>query len=247
MNKTFYWKVWLRPNQLTKEEDNDYVAEVSTTGKTLRNADLARLIVESGSEISEETILSILNRRDGLVLGKLQEGYSVQDGVSHIAPRVYGNWTGAVPKYDPKAHRIGLDMIETAETRDALSHIGLEVLGIRDAGAYIGLVTDSATGHYDGVITPGDDIIIEGRKIRIAPDDDPGTGIYFTLDSLTDHAVYKVDHRLMQNDPKKIIARTPALQPGKYTLTIVTRFSSGNHLLNEARTLTYASPLTVKP
>jgi hypothetical protein len=247
MNKTFYWKVWLRPNLLTKEVDNDYIAEVSITGKTLRNRDLARLIIESGSEISEETILSILNRRDSLILGKLQEGYSVQDGVSHFSPRVYGNWTGAVPSYDPKSHRIGLDMTETAETREALSHVGLEVLGIKDAGAYIGLVTDGATGHTDGVITPNDDIIIEGHKIRVTPDDDDETGIYFTLEDLTAHAVYKVDHRLTQNDPKKVIARTPALQPGKYTLTIVTRYAgTGNRMLNKARTLTYASPLTVE-
>jgi hypothetical protein len=243
MNKKFYWKVWLRPNQLTKEEDQGYIAEVSTTGKTLRNRDLAHFIVASGSEISEETILSILERRDGIVLGKLQEGYSVQDGVSHIAPRVYGNWTGAVPKYDPKVHRIGLDMTETAETREALSHVGLEVLGVKDPGAYIGLVTDSSTGHFDGVITPGDDVIIDGRKIRVAPDDDPDAGVFFTAENGTS---YRVSHRLLQNDPKRIIARTPALPAGKYTLTIVTHYSSGNHLLNEARTITYSSSLTVK-
>jgi hypothetical protein len=31
MNNNFFWKVWLRPNLLTKDVDNDYVAEVSTS------------------------------------------------------------------------------------------------------------------------------------------------------------------------------------------------------------------------
>ena len=30
MANEYYWKVWLRPNLLTKDDDNDYVAEVLT-------------------------------------------------------------------------------------------------------------------------------------------------------------------------------------------------------------------------
>ncbi|GHV48735.1 hypothetical protein FACS1894181_05320 [Bacteroidia bacterium] len=36
MVKRFFWKVWLKLNLLTKNVDNDYIAEVSTVGKTLR-------------------------------------------------------------------------------------------------------------------------------------------------------------------------------------------------------------------
>jgi hypothetical protein len=62
--------------------------------------------------------------------------------------------------------------------RAALKEVGVEVLGVKDGGAYIGLVTDTATGLTDGTITPGDDILIEGDKLRIAPDDD-GLGVFF--------------------------------------------------------------------
>jgi hypothetical protein len=37
MAKKHTWKLWLRLNLLTKDVENDYVAEVSTTGKTLLN------------------------------------------------------------------------------------------------------------------------------------------------------------------------------------------------------------------
>jgi hypothetical protein len=34
MAKNYLWKVWLKLNLLTKEVENDYIAEVSTTGRT---------------------------------------------------------------------------------------------------------------------------------------------------------------------------------------------------------------------
>ncbi|MDR1337094.1 MAG: DUF4469 domain-containing protein, partial [Tannerella sp.] len=218
--KTFFWKVWLRPNQLTKEVDNDYIAEVSTVGRTLHNADLARLIAESGSEIKPDTILNILHRRDELVRGKLQEGYSVQDGVSRVSPRVSGNWLGAAATFDPQIHHLSLDMTETVEMREALTHVGIEVLGVRDAGAFIGLVTDVATGRTNGVITSGDDLVITGHKIRVeGVEGETDTGIFFRSEASGE--IYPVTHRLTQNDPKKIIARAPALPAGKYVMTIV--------------------------
>ena len=35
MANEYYWKVWLRPNLLTKDDDNDYIAEVLTQKDTL--------------------------------------------------------------------------------------------------------------------------------------------------------------------------------------------------------------------
>jgi hypothetical protein len=60
MAKRFCWKIWLRPNLLTKDVENDYIAEISTVGNTLRNEDIARQIIKRRSELRYETILSIL-------------------------------------------------------------------------------------------------------------------------------------------------------------------------------------------
>jgi hypothetical protein len=37
MAKKTFWKVWLKRNLLTKDVENDLIAEVSTAGHTLRN------------------------------------------------------------------------------------------------------------------------------------------------------------------------------------------------------------------
>lgn len=240
----YLWKVWFRPNLLTKDVDNDYIAEVSTVNDTQRNEDIARRIVDEGSEIKYDTILNILNRSDGIVRSMLQGGGSVQTGVCRLSPRVLGTWLGTTAKFDPTVHKITLDITPTLEMRQALSEVGVEVLGVKESGAYIGLVTDTATGLTDGTITPGDDILIQGDRLKIAPDGEAGLGVF--LVSAAGEAT-PVTRRLTQNDPKTLLARVPDLQAGEYTLRVVTRFSNSTQTLKEARTIEYEKPLIVVP
>ena len=239
---TNYWKVWLRLNLLTKDVDNDYTASVSTVKKTLRNPDIARIIKERGSELKYETLLSILEQGDRIIREQLQHGNSVLTGCCHLAPRVTGSWLGANAKYNPAVHKITLDMTISSEMRQALKEVGVEVLGVKDDGAYIGLVTNTVTGATDGTITAGDDIRIDGDKIRIAPDDDPRLGVFFIN---ADGLVVPVTRRLTQNDPKRIIARVPALASGEYTLRVITRYTTATTLLKEPRTIDYDRLLIV--
>ncbi|MDR2480717.1 MAG: DUF4469 domain-containing protein [Spirochaetaceae bacterium] len=241
--KRFFWKVWLRSNPLTKDVENDYLAEVSTIGRTLRNEDIAQAIKEGGSELHEETLLDILNRADALRRQKIQEGCSVQTGVCHIAPRILGNWIGSSAKFDETQHKTSCDMTPSAELRTALTEVGVEVLGVKENVAFIGLVTDAATGKTDGTVTPNEDLIIEGERIKIAPEDEAGLGAFFVSSS---GGETPVSHRLVQNSPKKLIIRVPALTAGTYTLVIKTRFSMGKVIIKEPRIITYDQKITVK-
>lgn len=53
MANTKFWKVWLKPNLLTKDVDNDFIAEVSTSKQTLRNEDIAERIVTQFSNSTQ--------------------------------------------------------------------------------------------------------------------------------------------------------------------------------------------------
>jgi hypothetical protein len=242
MTKKSIWKVWLRLNLLTKDVKNDYVAEVSTTGKTLRNEDIAQIIKDEGSELQYETLLDILNHSDRLRRDRIQQGYSVQTGVCHITPRVAGNWLGSSEPFDPRKHKITCDLTAPAELRKALEEVGVEVLGVKESGARIGLVTDVTTGKIDGTLTPDGDLIIEGEKIRIDPVGGEGLGVFF-VDA--NGGETPVTHPLTQNDPKKVVCRVPALGAGSYTLKIVTRFSQSTTLLKQPRTIMYELTLFV--
>ena len=247
MATTKFWKVWLTPNLLTKDIDNDYIAEVSTSKQTLRNEDIAQRIVDEGSEIKYDTLLSIINQHDRIVREAVCDGYSVLTGVGQYSPRVTGSWIGKSANFDPSVNKLTLDMVLSKEMRDALSTVGVEVLGVKEGGgAAIGLVTDTLTEATDGTITPGEDILIEGTKIKIVGDPDL-CGVYFIPRDAPEETIYKVERRLTQNNPSSIIARVPAtLQPGAYTLRIVTQYTnSGSTLLKEPRTIEYELLLVV--
>lgn len=238
----FIWKVWLRLNPLTKDVDNDYTAEVSTTGNTKRNEDIARTIIDEGSEIKYDTLVNILNRRDRIERNMLRQGCSVQSGNVRLSPRVSGSWTGRNAGYDAAVNRPAIDAVITADMRESLQEVGVEVLGVKDGGAYIGMVTDTATGLTDGTLTLNDDILIEGEKLKVAPEGEDGSGVFF-VDSAGQ--VHPVTRRLTQNGPKKILARVPLLPDGEYTLRIVTRYSNGGTLLKEPRVIDYDRLLIV--
>jgi hypothetical protein len=244
MTKKSFWKIWLRPNPLTKEVDNDYVAEISATGNTLHNEDIARQIVKERSEYRYDTILSILNERDSVEHNAIMRGSSVQTGNVHIAPRVVGGWIGADPVFDPKSHRLTVTVTPTAELRKSLEEVGVEILGKKtDGGAFIGLVTDMLTGKLNGTVTLGGDIILEGSKIKITPANDASVGVFFTDAAGTDTPL---DWPIAQNSPKRILCRVPAslTSGGVYTLKIVTRYTHGeNVLLKELRTIIYELPI----
>ena len=236
------WKVWLKRNLLTQDIKNDFNAEVSTTGDTLRNEDIAARIVAARSELRLETILSILHERDETVRQALLQGTAVQDGVVRMSPRVQGSWTGVNHAFDAAAHKRTIDLTATAETRAALDSVGIEVLGEKNSGAYIGLVTDLSTGNTDNTITSDEDIAVTGDKLKIVPDGEAGLGVFFVDSSGAEHPL---THRLSENTPKKLLFRVPALAAGQYTLKVVTRFSASSYELKENRVITYDSPLTV--
>jgi hypothetical protein len=243
MAKETFWKVWLTSNRLTKDIENDFVAEVSTAGSTIHNKDIAARIVAERSELRLETILSILTARDEIVRKTLLQGTAVQDGCLRVAPRVGGSWLGVSHAFDPQTHKIGVDASPTAELRAALETVGVEVLGEKEGAGYITLVTDIATGKTDGTITPDEDILITGDKIKIAPEDEAGLGVFFVDAQGTEHPVA---HKITENLPKKLIIRVPALAAGSYTLKVTTRFSNGSTLVQEPRAITYALPLVVE-
>ncbi|MDR2194566.1 MAG: DUF4469 domain-containing protein [Treponema sp.] len=242
MAKKTFWKVWLRRNLLTKDVENDFVAEVSTAGNTLRNEDIAARIVAGRSELRLETIASILQARDEIVRTALAEGSAVQDGCVRLAPRVNGAWVGVNHAFNPAEHKITLDVNPSAEMRGVLETVGVEVLGEKDSGAFIGLITDVTTGKTDGTITPDEDVIVTGDKIKLLPEDEAGLGVFFVDANGTET---RVTRKLTENLPKKLVFRVPSLAPGSYTLKVVTRFSNAQHLLNESRTITYEFPLIV--
>jgi len=240
----YRWKVWLLSNKLT-DDPNDYVAELDTAGATRTQQHIIDRIMAQGSEVTPQTIKAILDRTNAVKRDFFLEGYSVNDGFSLVTPRVTGSWTG-IETFKEGKHKRTADQIFTAYVRNELTDVEVEVLGVRDSGARIMLVTDVATGHTDEM-TLGDDLLIVGEKIKIVglpqPDGstEPGIGVFY--ENIDTHSVSPAE-RLSENMPSKVVARVPAtLPPGSYRILIVTRYSNGATLLTVPRTIVYGTIL----
>ena len=241
--KKSIWEVYLRPNTLTKDNDRDCIADVHAHAATQRNEDIAEIITKERSEFRKETIMSILNMRDKAVKDLIEQGLSFMDGLVQISPRVSGVWETENSAYDEKVHKRTVDLIPTADLRTALEAIGVKVLGAKEESARITEVTDTATGLKDGTLTIGDDIIIEGDKLRV-DETDAAQGVFFKAANGTEH---KTSRRLSVNKPGQIIARVPKEVPeGKVTVIVRTKYTGGAIKLKEVREITFKLSCTAK-
>ena len=241
--KKSIWEVYLRPNTLTKDNDRDCIADVHAHAATQRNEDIAEIITKERSEFRKETIMSILNMRDKAVKDLIEPGLSFMDGLVQISPRVSGVWETENSAYDEKIHKRTVDLIPTADLRTALEAIGVKVLGSKEESARITEITDTATGLKDGTLTIGDDIIIEGDKLRV-DETDAAQGVFFKAANGTE---YKTNRRLSVNKPGQIIARVPKEVPeGEVSVMVRTKYSGSSAPLKTVREIAFKLPCTAK-
>lgn len=243
MANDYYWKIWLRPNLLATDTEEELFAEVLTEKETLRNEDIADMIIREGSEIKRDTLVSIINLRDRIIRENLMKGYSIQTGVCQYTPRVTGTWNKDNLAYDANLHKIILDITPSEPMREALVNINIQVLGVKNNASHISLVTDTATGKTDGSLTPGDDIRIDGDRLKIVGDESV-VGIFFVSEDRSQ--TIQVTRRFTLNESSCIIARVPPLAKGKYRLRLVTQYMQGYVLLKSPHTIEYARWLTVE-
>ena len=241
--KKSVWEVYLRPNTLTKDNDRDCIADVHAHTATQRNEDLAEIITKERSEFRKETIMSILTMRDKAVKELIEQGVSFMDGLVQISPRISGVWETENSPYDEKVHKRTVDLIPTADLRNALDEIGVKVLGAKESSARITEITDTATGLKDGTLTIGDDIIIEGDKLKV-DEKDAAQGVFFKVANCTE---YKTTRRLSVNKMGQIIARIPDTVPeGEVTVMVRTKYSGSSAPLKTVREIVFKLPCTAK-
>ena len=237
----FKWQFFLRDNPLTKDDTKDCIAEVNIQD-SVRNEDIAQLVIDEGSEIKKDTLIYVFNQRDRLVFDSLKSGKSVINHYYQLLPRILGVFASKSALFDTKLHKLVIEMILTSFGRKELESVTVESLGPKQQVAYIGLVADTLTDKTDGSITPNDDIRVTGNLIKVSGDN-PEVGVYFVPEDGKDPI--KITRKLTTNDPSQLLVRVPALEDGKYTLRIVTQYSQSNTTLKEPRTLEYSTALVV--
>jgi hypothetical protein len=236
-------EIYLYENFLTADS-GDYSGRVETQ-RTLTLANVCEsAVLRGGADVNA----AAMEHATGLALKEMAwllcDGFSVNFGYFSISLKVRGVFASPTDTFDPRRHNLMFQVTPGELLRRELPNVQIRMMGVKKDACYIDLVTDTATALVDGTVTPNEDILIEGTRIRIAPDDDsdPEVGIFFIAG---DGTVMHVTRRLTLNDPSRIIARVPALAPGSYTLRIVTRYVNRKDLLKKAHIAEYDKPLIV--
>lgn len=115
----------------------------------------------------------------------------------------------------------------------------------KSTNAYIGLVTDLATGQIDGTITKGSTIEVTGHNIKIEKGEKGGSSEVQLTHQFSNSICINIP--LLVNEPEMIKFNIPdSIASGEYTLKIKTCFSGiDEQPLKEENILIYMLKLNI--
>jgi hypothetical protein len=245
IKKIYEWLFYLIENTVTKDE-TDKIAKVKSK-KTKTVDDIADRIVRDRTEYRKETIVNIINMANAAKLEFLSQGEMINDGLIVYEPTITGNFYEKTD-FVEGVHKCVINTRVTNGVHAMLKQVKgvYNGLSLDNGGASIDGVTDSTTGSVNGVITPGKTVTINGRKIRVVPEEGE------TVESCITYAHVETGQVVMQedapaiNDPSRIVLQLPELEPGFYTVTVKTLFSNTSTTLKAPRYIISKQKLEVK-
>ncbi|MDY3521736.1 DNA-binding domain-containing protein [Riemerella anatipestifer] len=234
-------KAWLRPNLLTKDDPNDFVA-VPLLGGSLGITEIIEALKKEGMEIQTETAVDIITRFNRKASELVLNGYSVNTGLVYMRPAIKGVFYDKT--WDKEKHSVYVNVNQGTDLRKAANDTKVEILGEQSSPMSVFSITDKVTGKADGTLTKGKNAEIKGTYIKI-DGDNPKNGIVFkNLDNQNEVKLAK--DNIVINEPSRVLILVPAdLEAGNYELSITTQSSTGSVLLKEPRTEKLPNPVVI--
>ena len=235
-------KAFLYKNVFTKNPD-DYTARVISES-SLNVKDICESAVKRGkADVTAQAMQHAVELFLKEMEYKLCDGFSVNTGSFTAIPSVKGIFHDPAEAFDPKKHKLLFRFNQGKSLRKKLSTIEVDILGIADSTICIEQITDLKSGSINELITPLNNLRINGRKLKVIGDH-PDVGVYlFNQETGVDTKIDLSD--IATNYPSELIVMVPALETGNYLLRITTQYVKGK-ILKEPRTDTFSQILHVK-
>ncbi|MBT0552049.1 DNA-binding domain-containing protein [Riemerella anatipestifer] len=234
-------KAWLRPNLLTKDDPNDFVA-VPLLGGSLGITEIIEALKKEGMEIQTETAVDIITRFNRKASELVLNGYSVNTGLVYMRPAIKGVFYDKT--WDKEKHSVYVNVNQGTDLRKAANDTKVEILGEQSSPMSVFSITDKATGKTDGTLTKGKNAEIKGTYIKI-DGDNPKNGIVFKNLDNQNEVKLSAEH-IVLNEPSRLLILVPSdLEAGNYELSITTQSSTGSVLLKEPRTERLPNPVVI--
>ena len=165
--------VQIADNTVTKDDPDDKIFNVVSQG----TADKERVIAEMmavNPGLERETLRHVLDLENRVVMKLLLNGMRVNNGLFEAAPQCKGVVRGTA--WDPAVNSIYVNFKQGKEMREAIRSTTINVIGEKGSTFYLSTSLDAATGATDFSATPGANLTLTGRNIKVAGDD-PSVGI----------------------------------------------------------------------
>jgi hypothetical protein len=216
------------------DRKDDRSGRVVSTG-TLKIPDIIGIAVTRRTDLNAATILASYQILKEVAIEEVCNGKHVEFGLTYNSLGVEGVFIGDHPSWDSSIQHLILDASVTAEVRELIKQVVVEVLGMASSGLYVNTLTDVTTNKQNECITRGGGVNLVGVKFKIVGDD-PAVGLYLTnIASGTDTKIPMTS--ILVNEPSKMSFIVPTNLPeGDYKLKIITQYSSSSGFLKEART-----------
>ena len=223
--------VQIADNTVTKDDPDDKIFNVVSQG----TADKERVIAEMmavNPGLERETLRHVLDLENRVVMKLLLNGMRVNNGLFEAAPQCKGVVRGTA--WDPAVNSIYVNFKQGKEMREAIRSTTINVIGEKGSTFYLSTSLDAATGATDFSATPGANLTLTGKNIKVA---DPPVGIALIASDDTETKIPA--GAIGVNQPSKLVFIVPAtLAAGDYTLRLTTQFSGSSASLKEPRILT---------
>jgi hypothetical protein len=226
-------RVKLYPNYLPKIE-GEYIARTENEATLTIEQVCAALKNRGGFTGSYEDLVEHVKLFLDEVAYQICDGYAINAIYFSIHPKVRGTFNSKHERATDESHPVAFAFRVRSPLRAIAKYIVVEVEGLADSGGYIEELTDVATGAVNEIITPGDNVVVAGHKLKVAGEP-RRTGLYFISPGSPDVAV-KVA-RLAVNDPSKLVGIVPDLLPDRdwYAEVRTTYSGATNTPLKETR------------
>ena len=240
------WKVRLIKSNLKGHENGEWMPHVIHFGHYTLD-DLVARIANRGCALSPENLRHAVRLLMDEVEDCIVKGAVVDLPIGRLSPGMTGTWE-SINRIDPDVRAQNKAVVNyhmSTRMKRALADPLFEAVAMGASWSLsIHTVTDLSSRSENERITPGKNLIVEGRML-LMNGDLPERGLYL-LDADTQEEVLHVrPEEMVMNTRQRIVVLLPAdLPEGRYLLRVVSQCSTSPRPMRQAATYTMKTVLT---
>ena len=217
---------FLRKNGISRDKKK-FTAQIFNS-RSYTFDDIANYLIEMNAGLSSSMIYGMWEGMKNAVSHFLKEGGSINTELFNVHPSIKGVFEDMNDEFNSSRHQFKLNL----QPGILLKSIPGSLKGrkrLPGSACVIISVTDIKSGKMDELLSPGANMRIIGKNLRIEGSD-PLCGLYFVPVDSAQKPVKVEMLELATNKPSEIVTVIPQLKKGRWNLHMISQYSRGKIL-----------------